>query len=209
LRLPGQYFDAETGLHYNYFRDYDPRLGRYLESDPIGLEGGLNTYAYVGGNPLGRIDPRGLAITPETVSDVVSLGFSIQAFNNDPNLLNGLGLAYDGLATITPVLPAGFGIIKQCTKGGLPNKPEDLLKQGYKDVSHPAAANAGHKTYENPVTGDKVRFDQGKPGAPGYEGLDHYHRYNPNATGKNDAYLDKNGTPCARGCDASHLFPGD
>jgi RHS repeat-associated protein len=61
LRLPGQYYDKETNLHYNYYRDYDPSIGRYEESDPIGLKGGLNTYAYVGGDPLLGTDPLGLA----------------------------------------------------------------------------------------------------------------------------------------------------
>jgi RHS repeat-associated protein len=60
LRFPGQYFDNETGLYYNYFRDYDPTTGRYIQSDPIGIEGGLNTYSYVENNPLIIIDAFGL-----------------------------------------------------------------------------------------------------------------------------------------------------
>jgi RHS repeat-associated protein len=59
LRLPGQRYDTETGLYYNYFRDYDPSIGRYGESDPIGLAGGVNTYAYVSGSPLMYVDPSG------------------------------------------------------------------------------------------------------------------------------------------------------
>ncbi|MGE3425118.1 MAG: RHS repeat domain-containing protein [Dehalococcoidia bacterium] len=60
LRLPGQRYDAETALHYNYFRDYDPSIGRYGESDPIGLGGGLNTYAYAASSPLNLGDFWGL-----------------------------------------------------------------------------------------------------------------------------------------------------
>jgi RHS repeat-associated protein len=63
LRFPGQYFDEETGLDYNYHRDYDPALGRYVQPDPIGLDGGLNPYLYAGGNPLRYVDPSGLAKT--------------------------------------------------------------------------------------------------------------------------------------------------
>ena len=60
LRFPGQYKDAESGLNYNYFRDYNPSTGRYVQSDPIGLSGGLNTYSYALNNPLYHADPYGL-----------------------------------------------------------------------------------------------------------------------------------------------------
>ncbi len=60
LRMAGQYFDSESELFYKYFRYYDPKTGRYVTSDPIGLEGGLNTFGYVGGSPLHFIDSLGL-----------------------------------------------------------------------------------------------------------------------------------------------------
>jgi RHS repeat-associated protein len=60
LRYPGQYFDKESGLSYNYFRSYDSRTGRYSQSDPIGLAGGWNRFAYAESNPLTNSDPLGL-----------------------------------------------------------------------------------------------------------------------------------------------------
>jgi RHS repeat-associated protein len=61
LRFPGQYFDVETAKHYNYFRDYDPSLGRYLRADPVGLVAGVNLYSYVYSDPLASFDELGLA----------------------------------------------------------------------------------------------------------------------------------------------------
>lgn len=70
LRLPGQYYDEESGLHYNYFRDYDPKTGRYMQSDPLGAAAGPNSYNYAEGNPLKWVDPFGLASSgvPQKVS---------------------------------------------------------------------------------------------------------------------------------------------
>ena len=60
LRYPGQYFDSESNLNYNFFRTYSPNGGRYTQADPIGLDGGWNRFGYVGGNPLSNSDPLGL-----------------------------------------------------------------------------------------------------------------------------------------------------
>lgn len=67
LRFPGQYFDGETKLEYNYLRNYDQSIGRYAESDPIGLDGGINTYLYVAANPVSYSD-----VTGQKLGDVPS-----------------------------------------------------------------------------------------------------------------------------------------
>jgi RHS repeat-associated protein/uncharacterized repeat protein (TIGR02543 family) len=86
LRFPGQYYDQETGLFYNGFRDYDPQTGRYSESDPIGLAGGMNTYAYVGNNPVNRIDPLGLYETLNcSVSQCAQIADAVAVAQNAAN----------------------------------------------------------------------------------------------------------------------------
>ena len=86
LRYPGQVADEETGLFYNHYRSYDPEQGRYVQADPIGLEGGWNRYAYVEGNPLSYIDPQGLQVIQQGVRSYI--GPNIH-HSYDPNDVRG------------------------------------------------------------------------------------------------------------------------
>ena len=106
LRFPGQYFDVETGLHYNWHRYYNPITGRYITSDPIGLSAGINTYAYVGGNPLTSYDLLGLCDnlvlasltdTPSFAEYFVERLFSGQVRDDLPSELTG---AAKGVGTV-------------------------------------------------------------------------------------------------------------
>ncbi len=90
FRFPGQYYDSETGLHYNYFRYYNPQTGRYITPDPIGLEGGINLFAYVAGNPLRWMDPRGLDLPEGLFPEVDAYKYS---FSDMPDLSIDIGEA--------------------------------------------------------------------------------------------------------------------
>ena len=79
LRLPGQYEDAETGLHYNWFRYYSPDTGRYISTDPIGFLGGLNLFRYAANNPLNTYDPFGLLVAGGAVITVTAEAVGLPA----------------------------------------------------------------------------------------------------------------------------------
>jgi len=97
LRYPGQYYDAETGLHYNWNRYYDPEVGRYLSVDPVGLRGGMNLYRYVSNNPVISIDPLGLYLTPNQQIII--------------SIVSGVGAAVGGIIGGGPVGSAVGGSI--------------------------------------------------------------------------------------------------
>ena len=106
LRFPGQYYDSESKLHYNHHRDYDPGIGRYIQSDPIGLGGGVNRYGYVLGNPLIGIDPSGL-VGEELLNFVGDVSHTPIKYLPHATAVVGAG-----------ILGFGFGLIINAACGG-------------------------------------------------------------------------------------------
>lgn len=123
LRFPGQFYDTQTGNHYNYYRDYDPRIGRYIESDPIGLAGGINTYTYADGNPVNWFDQQGtIVLADNLIGAAIGAGSYVAAQylksitecqpfeikTGDLLVAAGVGFATSGLSAVAGRFAGGF-----------------------------------------------------------------------------------------------------
>lgn len=111
-RLPGQVFDAETGLFQNWHREYNARLGRYIESDPIGLRGGVNTYLYVGGNPLSHIDPTGLCLGPLAAACAYALANAPWLVPASIAVVEGGAMMSTGAVSPSSLVPAAVSLVR-------------------------------------------------------------------------------------------------
>jgi len=197
LRLPGQYFDRETGMHYNYFRDYEPTTGRYIETDPMGLDGGLNLYSYVNGNPVSLTDIYGLCVVQVRFKPVPVFGKlgqdhayivttnpngSQSYFRGGPDGQTNWSSAWGDITT-------KYGPYQPKTPDWDPGKPPsitiyeddqpcDCINRSFTDILNKIkAANISyHPSYQNSnsVVGTTLKqsgFDPGVPpvSAPGYK----------------------------------------
>lgn len=108
LRFPGQYFDKSTGLHYNGFRDYDPTTGRYMQSDQIGLMGGVNTYGYVSGNPVNYTDSSGLII--DILADIGFIAYDLYKLASEGACERNANLTAFGLDVVGAIIPGVTGL---------------------------------------------------------------------------------------------------
>jgi len=180
FRFPGQYYDQETGLHYNYFRYYDPTTGRYVTPDPIGLEGGINLFPYVANNPISWMDPEGLVLAYIEGYHIPTAG-EFEALLTSYGLEGLPGWLKAGMYAIyaDPGVPMAGGI-GGCTKKVFPKTAkgmERLLKmKGTKipDLPHTSGRN---KVIFQPSDKIKIIYEQHPyhPGAPSWHKGPHWH----------------------------------
>lgn len=185
LRFPGQYLDVETGYHHNGWREYDPAVGRYVQSDPIGLRGGLNTYAYADGNPLNVRDPDGT--TGETLLASCGAGGVYNPVCDIGLVMVGITVAHAAYQMRGWAIPAGQAGARVATStatnasnprcNGVP--PVSLDSSKYPETARHIqdAIAAGHPAIvtldrENAAAKKRRSESMAFSGMPTYRGLD-------------------------------------
>ena len=214
----GQEMDNEvkgTGNSINFkYRMHDPRIGRFFALDPLAPKFPHNSpYAFAMDKVIQFKELEGLEIAlPQPWSWGVRISLPRVAVPSPPSV------------PVPPVIPNAPSIPQSYPDApslpkvdqigldwevGVPSSPGDLGEE-WEDVTHPK--NKGiHRDFKNKKTGEKIRWDPGESGEPGWKGKNHWHRYNPKWTkkmGKRGKYLDKKGKPVDQGSKASHIKAG-
>jgi len=169
----GQMRFAELGLYNFKARFYAPSLGRFMQTDPIGTEDGMNLYAYVHNDPLNATDPTGTFFTPETAWDVTNVAFSYSALLDSINARDwfgttvaAFGTLYDVGATVAPFLPAGAGVglkAYRAAQGAAIGSNNGLYRVGaYNEIKGTASGLDAHHVGQKALMGEMI---------PGYDPL--------------------------------------
>lgn len=217
----GKEDDPETSTQDYGMRIYNPRIGKFLSVDPLTKEfAWWSPYCFAGNIPIAAVDLDGL-------EPLLSSGSTLTM----PRLIPRIAVprltipkpyvpAPPGEVLLPPPstasIPSGVTVgqpkVEMSQSAPIewkkipPSSPEDL-GEDWEDVTDPRN-NTGSRDFENKKTGEKVRWDPAKdnPKSPdSWDGKNHWHRYNPNKTGKKDYYLDKDGSPVPKGSEASHI----
>jgi RHS repeat-associated protein len=175
LRFPGQYFDAESGLNYNMMRDYDNTLGRYIQNDPVGLEGGINLYGYARGNPVNLVDPQG-KIIPLLIIGGVEVVEAVEAGEvlfEAEQIANG--------AELTPFFMSAYSTMSDAVLANLPEALMALQENLYVGAGAAFLAHELHLDIDLPYLSDNLAYmfgtylpyyinQLGEPGEPPFLG---------------------------------------